>query len=573
MAQGITGTLVLKDTSYGATLNIYYSETYDAATNTSNVAITKMEVIQSAWITGERYLDGTITINGSAAVSMSSHDGTHSVYVGALNTPVTVSGALGSVNVAHDADGSKSIVISASVKEYKRNVSGAYWSASNSKTVTLTKINRTFKLSISQGTGTTISVKRGSTTLSNGASITYGDVLTISASASTGYNTPTLKVNSSTFTSGNTHTVKGNVTVSATTTIKQYTITISAGTGTSITVKNGSTTISSGTKVNHGTVLSVSFSYSTGYTKASQSHSNGNVTITANTTFKATATKNKYTLTLKKGTGVASFTGGGTYEYGTKATTTATASTGYRLTGYAGNYADGSTGGSWAIDESSSKTDTTTWTMNSNRTITVSAELDTFTLTISAGSDTDITVKRGSTTLSNGATITYGDVLTITANATDGHQLSSLKVNGSNFTSGRTHTVSGNVTIVSSANLSEFLLTTSAGAGSIISVLKNGTAISNGAKVKNGDVLTIEFGAIDGYKVIAHNVNGEEFISGNTLTVSGDTLISSTARIRGVSIGNDSTFDTYVVYIGNGSSYEAYVPYIGNGETWELYGD
>jgi len=83
-----------------------------------------------------------------------------------------------------------------------------------------------------------------------------------------------------------------------------------------------------------------------------------------------------YTLTLKKGTGVASFTGGGTYQEGAKATTVATASAGYHLTGYSGHQSDGSTGGSWPLSGVSTKTHTDTWTMSANRTITVTAEKD-----------------------------------------------------------------------------------------------------------------------------------------------------------------------------------------------------
>jgi hypothetical protein len=47
-------------------------------------------------------------------------------------------------------------------------------------------------------------------------------------------------------------------------------------------------------------------------------------------------TVDQYTLTLNKGTGVASFTGGGVYDYNSSVPCTATASTGYHLTKYAG---------------------------------------------------------------------------------------------------------------------------------------------------------------------------------------------------------------------------------------------
>ena len=81
----------------------------------------------------------------------------------------------------------------------------------------------------------------------------------------------------------------------------------------------------------------------------------------------------KYTLTLKTTTGVASFTGGGTFDPGTLAYSTATASTGYHLTKYTGTTSDGSGTSTWT-----SCADLTThqdnWTMNADRTITAYAD-------------------------------------------------------------------------------------------------------------------------------------------------------------------------------------------------------
>lgn len=82
-------------------------------------------------------------------------------------------------------------------------------------------------LSIST-TGATVTVKRGGEDVSAGNTIYDGNVLTISASATEGYQNPVLTVNGSTFTSGSTHTVSGNVSITATAEIQPqagYTIT------------------------------------------------------------------------------------------------------------------------------------------------------------------------------------------------------------------------------------------------------------------------------------------------------------------------------------------------------------
>ena len=67
-----------------------------------------------------------------------------------------------------------------------------------------------YTLSITQDTGTTVSVTRNGVSISNGAAIFGGDVLTIAVTGGT------VKVNNTTFTSGNTHTVSGDVAVVST---------------------------------------------------------------------------------------------------------------------------------------------------------------------------------------------------------------------------------------------------------------------------------------------------------------------------------------------------------------------
>lgn len=68
------------------------------------------------------------------------------------------------------------------------------------------------------------------------------------------------------------------------------------------------------------------------------------------------------------------------------------------------------------------------------------------TLTITQDDDTTVTVTKGGTPLASGATIYDGDVLTISVTG------GTITVNGSAFTSGNTHTVTANVTVVSTAS-------------------------------------------------------------------------------------------------------------------------
>lgn len=152
MASGVTGYFDLKGGA-GITLRIHYSESYTVENNQSTVSITKIEVKSSDYYGVTYYLDGSITIAGTTAISMSSSGGTHPVTLSALNTFYTSGGTMGAVEVSHEADGSKSVAIAVSVRGYTiSGGAGSGWSASDSQTVTLTTIPRASTVSLSAGT-------------------------------------------------------------------------------------------------------------------------------------------------------------------------------------------------------------------------------------------------------------------------------------------------------------------------------------------------------------------------------------------------------------------------------------
>ncbi len=157
-----------------------------------------------------------------------------------------------------------------------------------------------------------------------------------------------------------------------------------------------------------------------------------------------------------------------------------------------------------------------------------------FTLTLSAGTGSTVTVLRNGTALTNGAALTYGDVLTVRFAAQTGYDLATHTVNGASFASGGTHTVTGAVTAAATATRKRFLLTVSAGAGCTVTVLRGGTALSGGALVTYGDVLTIRLAAQEGYEAMELTVNGAAFASGGTHTVTGPVSVAGTARRLGL---------------------------------------
>ena len=146
-------------------------------------------------------------------------------------------------------------------------------------------------------------------------------------------------------------------------------------------------------------------------------------------------------------------------------------------------------------------------------------QVNSFTLTMLEGQGSEITVERDGEVIGNGASILYGDELSIRFDVQNGYELTAHTVNGESFASGGTLTVTGSVTVSSSAERKRFSLTIQQGDGTQISVLRDGSALGNGASILYGDELTIRFDAQNGYELTAHTVNGESFESGGTLTV------------------------------------------------------
>lgn len=91
-------------------------------------------------------------------------------------------------------------------------------------------------------------------------------------------------------------------------------------------------------------------------------------------------------------------------------------------------------------------------TISGNQAKTFPGTPRTYTLTISEGTGSTVTVKRGNDTLSSGATITYGDTLTVTAAAQSGYALASFTINGTAKTSPATVTVTGAVSVAATAD-------------------------------------------------------------------------------------------------------------------------
>lgn len=157
------------------------------------------------------------------------------------------------------------------------------------------------------------------------------------------------------------------------------------------------------------------------------------------------------------------------------------------------------------------------------------AEIDTpavkYDLSVDAGTHTTVAVTRDGQSVTAGSKVlNAGDVITVIASPANGYALSKFTINGVSAQSGDTVTVSSSVKIVTEAVAVYDLSITASNA--TVSVTRGGVAVTAGEEVlTSGDVLTISAEADSGYELTTFLVNGNEFTSGSTVTVSGDVTI------------------------------------------------
>jgi hypothetical protein len=436
------------------------SQSYNAVSNESTLTITPQVKCTKVYaptdlvfrsgdpgLLGGIYVDGrkvgTIgTYSGSSFRGQSTTmntwvtAGTSSTYV------ITVSG------IKHADNGAKTITVS-----YERFLvygpvyeqGNAAVAASGDKSRDIGQ-PRTFTLTISAGTGSSVTVKRGSTTLNTGDSVTYGETLTVTFAAQTGYNLTSSSVSGATHGSGSSYTVTGPMTAAATATKKAYTLTISQGPNSTIKVTRNGSALSTGATVYYGDQLAITMTANSGYhlttsTVSGASKSGSYYVVNNNVVVTTVAEGNTRTLYIRTAEGVSvSVTKNGTalsnnadIAVGDVLTITATAATGYE------NATVTVTGATKGSDNK--------YTVTDNVTVTPSATKRHFTLAVSPATGSSISVMRGSEELSDGDTIYYGDTLVISATADSGYGILTLTVNGSPFANGATHVVSAAVTV------------------------------------------------------------------------------------------------------------------------------
>ena len=166
MTAGKSGNFTISG-SQGMGCKVYWSESCDVENNISVLAV-DVKILCTGMGGGYRYyLNGSISVGGSAVVSFNSAAGSHSVYAvygqeadihagsSSYAAPPWSSG-----NIAHDSDGSKSVSVSVNFSGYSPDGGGSSgFSVSGSSTVALTTIPRAS--SVTSAANTTLGNKCG----------------------------------------------------------------------------------------------------------------------------------------------------------------------------------------------------------------------------------------------------------------------------------------------------------------------------------------------------------------------------------------------------------------------------
>lgn len=250
----------------GAAVTFTYTAAFDPATNKTKVTITNYTaVFNTGGATGYCQLTGTLTVK--AADNPGSY-GTLDVSASKNGKSPTVSTDVSQViEVSHGTGTSKQIILA-----FTGTINSVTYFTYPDESTTAAVASATARtLSISAGTGSSITVTRQSSPwaaaggLLSGDAIYDGDMLKISFSALTGYELTAQKVNGADFESGKTLSVSTDVTVNATAKLKSYTLTIDADSHAAVTVTRGGAALASGAAIKHFDLLAVTVSAKAGY--------------------------------------------------------------------------------------------------------------------------------------------------------------------------------------------------------------------------------------------------------------------------------------------------------------------
>ena len=341
----------------------------------------------------------------------------------------------------------------------------------------------------------------------------YGQTVTLSATANTGYHFVNWTENGSSVSTDAEYsfTVTANRTLVANFQINSYTISASANPTESGTV-NGTGEYDYGQSATLTAVPNTGYTFATWTENGSVVSSNAQYTFTVSGSRTLVANFNPIVYTIAASASPAeggSISGAGDYSFGQTVTLSATANTGYSFT----NWTDGSNVVSTDANYS--------FTVSGNRTLVANFQINSYTISASAN-------PTESGTVNGTGEYDYGQSATLTAVPNTGYTFATWTENGSVVSSNAqyTFTVSGSRTLV--ANFNPIVYTIAASASPA-----EGGSISGAGDYSFGQTVTLSATANTGYSftnwtdgsnVVSTDANYSFTVSGNRTLVANFTI-------------------------------------------------
>jgi hypothetical protein len=345
---------------------------------------------------------------------------------------------------------------------------------------------------------------------SNGGTIsgtgTYpsGSTCTLTATPATGYSFVRWTKNGSQVSTNPSYsfTVTGNASYVAVFSLNSYTISVSANPSAGGTVSGGGT-------YNYGSSCTLTATPATGYSfvrwtkNGSQVSTNPSYsfTVTGNASYVAVFSLNSYTISASANPAAGgTVSGGGTYNYGSSCTLTATPATGYSFVRWTKNGSQVSTNPSYSF------------TVTGNASYVAVFSLNSYTISASSSPSAGGSV-------SGAGSYNYGSTCTLTATPATGYSFVRWTKNGSQVSTNPSYsfTVTGNASYVAVFSLNSYTISVSANPS-------EGGTVSGGGTYNYGSSCTLTATSATGYSFVNWTENGEVVSTEATynFTVTGD---------------------------------------------------
>ena len=323
----------------------------------------------------------------------------------------------------------------------------------------------------------------------------------------------------------------------------QYELNIVNSTSANLTVSRGGNVLQDGAVLRYGDVLTINYIANSGTTGslsvsgATRVGNTDNYSVTGNVTVTYREQYLDYTLNIVNNTGAnvtvfrdgIQLYSGNTVRYGDILTISYTANPG--------------TTGSLSVTGATRVGNTDNYTVTGNVTVSYTQTYVNYRLSISNSTGASLSVTCNDSAIESGATVHYGDLLSISFTPNPGMQ-GHLEVSGAVRSGAEgNYAVRGNVTITYTESLIEYFLINIPDG---VTVLRNGQTLSSGNVIYYGQILNITYQLNTGYDLVRFEIKGaisqEET---NIYKVEGNVTITFEQRIQ-----------TYIVTIGvNNSGY------------------